>query len=107
MNLQQNNSLFPEQQRLKESLLSILFFITFSLLLSNDGEAGTPVVLSTGLNKYPLGLHVDILEDPTRKLGIADVLKMEFADRFCDSGEYEFDTDTEGRRIHAYLKDCE
>lgn len=43
---------------------------------------------------------------PYNQLTIEQI-DMEFADRFCDSEEYEFDTDTEGRRIHAYLKDCE
>lgn len=34
-------------------------------------------------------------------------IDMEFADRFCDNDQYEFDTDVEGKKIHAYIKDDE
>jgi len=44
-----------------------------------------PLVLTDLQGKYPLGLHMEILEDPSGELGIEQVASLEFDSRFVPS----------------------
>jgi len=44
-----------------------------------------PVILNDNQNIYPLGLHLDILEDPSGKLTIEEVASHQFENRFVPS----------------------
>jgi signal transduction histidine kinase len=48
-------------------------------------SAGNPLVLVDGQGKYPLGLHLEILEDPEGKLTIDDVALPAFEAKFTPS----------------------
>lgn len=51
-------------------------------------DASTPsgaVVLDDGTGTYPLGRHLEILEDPTARLTLDEVMSPAFADRFTPS----------------------
>ena len=60
-------------------LISLLFSTPASL------HAATPVALEQGVERYALGLHLDILEDRGRELTIADVTSPAVAARFVPS----------------------
>jgi PAS domain S-box-containing protein len=45
------------------------------------------VVLSDEVETYPLGPHLELLEDPTRSLGIAEVMQPPVASRFATTGQ--------------------
>jgi PAS domain S-box-containing protein len=73
---------------------SALFFfgIFFALSIrlpamaqSAEPPAREPLVLNDQQSEYPLGLHLDILEDPGGELTIADVSSPEFASKFTPS----------------------
>jgi len=55
-------------------------FITLGLLVRVQAQG--PVVLSDEQDEYPLGLHLEILEDPTRQLTIEEVASSEFDRQF-------------------------
>ena len=44
-----------------------------------------PVILTDGQQEYQLGLHLDLLEDPSRSLTIEDVISPNYADQFVQS----------------------
>lgn len=49
--------------------------------------APQPLVLTDGQERYPLGLHLELLEDPGGELTIEEVASAEFAGRFTPSQE--------------------
>ncbi len=55
--------------------------------LAQSGDVGgpAPLILSDNQGKYPLGQHMEILEDPTGKLTIQDVSSPAYVDRFVPS----------------------
>ena len=59
--------------------ITILFFTSLAL------ADAPPVVLEKGKNFYELGLHLDILEDTTGKLGIRDVTQPRYDSKFKKS----------------------
>ena len=50
-------------------------------------RAEGPILLTDDQGEIPLGMHVDLLEDPTRQLDIAQVTSPEFAQKFSPSTE--------------------
>ena len=52
---------------------------------TSDPSTPEPLVLTDEQGKYPLGLHMEILEDPGGKLTIEDVSSPEFDSRFIPS----------------------
>ena len=53
-----------------------LFFLESALSQSN------PITLKDGKEFYELGLHLDILEDKSKKLNIEDVNQSEYLNKF-------------------------
>ena len=58
-----------------------------ALAQSGDPPAQEPLVLTDELDQYPLGLHLEILEDPSGELTIEDVSSPEFDSQFKPSQE--------------------
>ncbi|MEE2742568.1 MAG: 7TM diverse intracellular signaling domain-containing protein [Bdellovibrionota bacterium] len=63
------------------TILIIGFFISLGY------SKADPLFLENGKEYYKLGLHLDILEDPTKKLTIHDVNNEEWAKKFVTSKE--------------------
>ena len=67
-----------------------MFIIMLTVLASTHGQAhgdaatspSKPVILTDKQGEYPLGLYLEILEDPTAKLTIEEVASPEFDGRF-------------------------
>jgi PAS domain S-box-containing protein len=69
----------------------VLFLVLVTLLASSSAFAQTgagraeAVVLSDGQDKYPLGLHLEILRDPSREITIREVTSADYQDQFTPS----------------------
>ena len=63
------------------ALLCYCFFFHPTQVVQAQG----PVVLTDEQDEYPLGLHLEILEDPTKQLTIEDVISPEFETHFVPS----------------------
>jgi len=61
------------------ALGAFLGFSTSSLL------AAPPIILNESVKEYPIGLHVDILEDPSGQLTLEEVLSEKVAQGFVPS----------------------
>ena len=59
--------------------------IMVSATFASKARSPEPVVLSDNQGMYPLGLHLQTLEDPTRELTIEDVASPDFSVRFVPS----------------------
>ncbi len=68
-------------------LLILAGLVLFVILIQPDPlQAQSPVlVLTDAQSEYPLGLYLEILEDPTGQLTIEDIVSPEYADRFKPS----------------------
>jgi signal transduction histidine kinase/PAS domain-containing protein len=55
------------------------------LAQSSNSSTPEPLILTDGQSEYPLGLHLDILEDSSGKLTIAQVSSPEFDSQFTPS----------------------
>ena len=68
-------------------LFSSLIFAWGTQVFAQADDAGLPkpVVLADEQGEYPLGLHLEILEDPSGELTIEDVASPEFDSRFVPS----------------------
>jgi methyl-accepting chemotaxis protein len=64
-------------------LSSLVVLITSSILFSVYAQ--NPVILTDQQGQYPLGLHLEILEDPQKQWTIEEVNSAEFAGRFKPS----------------------
>ena len=53
-----------------------------ALAASPPASSAEPVVLVDGIGEYPLGLHVEFLEDQDRIWSIEDVTGPDFSERF-------------------------
>jgi signal transduction histidine kinase/PAS domain-containing protein len=67
------------------SLMMALVLTGAALAQSSGPEAPEPVVLTDTQGEYPLGLHLEILEDPSRELTIDDVSSPELDAKFITS----------------------
>ncbi len=67
------------------TLMVTLVLTITALAQTNDPPAPEPLILTDKQGKYPLGLHMEILEDPTGNLTIQDVSSAAYADRFVPS----------------------
>jgi hypothetical protein len=68
------------------TLLAILVFCSTALAQSSNPPAPTPpLILTDTQGQYPLGLHMDLLEDPGGKLTVQDVSSPAFESRFTPS----------------------
>ncbi len=70
-------------KRFSASLVS-LALLMLGLSALADQAAG-PVTLTSESNSYPLGLHIDILNDPDGRLTIEDVMRPAVSKRFTPS----------------------
>jgi hypothetical protein len=92
-NLQSSTNIpVSEARDLKTPTLLLVLLIAFGLCLPAlaQGNATTiqePLVLTDDQGEYPLGLHMDILEDPSGELTIEDVTSPAYASRFTPSQE--------------------
>ena len=86
-------------------LFSILYFVLlvqtvtlsarelqneFSINIQGDNRnipLTAPVILNDEQDIYPLGLYLEILEDPTGKLTIEEIASSEFEEKFILSNE--------------------
>ena len=67
-------------------ILGTVLFISRSVAAKNTiPEASGAVVLTDKQGEYPLGLHMEILEDPTRELTIDEVSSPAYDDKFFAS----------------------
>jgi hypothetical protein len=58
---------------------------TPALAQTSEPPAPPPLVLTDGQSEYPLGLHLELLEDPSGELTIQDVTSPAFDSRFIPS----------------------
>jgi signal transduction histidine kinase len=66
-------------------LLLTLVKLTPALAQSVDSSSPEPVILTDGQGKYPLGLYLQLLEDPGGKLTIEDVSSAQYDAKFSPS----------------------
>ena len=69
-------------------IIPILFAIVLPIITlaqSGDTPRPVPVNLADSQDKYPLGLHLELLEDPTGQLTIEDVSSPAYDDQFTPS----------------------
>jgi signal transduction histidine kinase len=62
-----------------------LFTTSVALAQTSNPPTPGPLTLTDAQDKYPLGLHLDILKDPSEKLTIQEVSSPEFDTRFLPS----------------------
>jgi signal transduction histidine kinase len=67
-------------------LLALILLTTGAMAVQAQG-GGAPLVLTNQTNRYPLGTHVEILEDPTGQLTIDQVTSPELAAAWAPSTE--------------------
>jgi len=65
-------------------LLAIVLPV-ITLAQSGDTPRPAPVILTDAQDKYPMGLHLELLEDPTSELTIEDVTSSAYDDQFIPS----------------------
>ena len=58
-----------------------------ALAQSGDTSSPPPVILTDGQDRYPLGLHLELLEDKEKRWTIEDVTSPDLAGRFRPSQE--------------------
>ncbi len=79
----------PVPAQMYRALILILFVTLIAripaLAQSAEPPAAEPVVLTDEQGEYPLGLHLEILEDPTGELTIEQVSSPEFDSQFVPS----------------------
>ena len=87
MNTRLNENFYKKINNKYIKRLLILTFFLLSLFISishsyaqnnNFDHLGNVVVLNDNIQKYPLGLHLEIFEDKTRELTIEDVVNQDF-----------------------------
>ena len=69
------------------ALMHLLAHSIPALAKSGDPPPQEPLILTDEQGQYPLGLHLDILEDPSGELTIAEVASPEYAASFEPSQE--------------------
>jgi signal transduction histidine kinase/PAS domain-containing protein len=67
------------------SMMLVDIYSTVSAFGSSYSGGAEPIILTEGQGKYPLGLHLQILEDPTGNLTIEDVSSPPFNSKFVPS----------------------
>ena len=67
------------------AFLLILISVSLARAQSANGTGTGPVILTDDAEKYPLGLHLEILEDPGGQLTIEEVTSPAYADQFVPS----------------------
>ena len=76
---------------MKTTLFRFSLILNLFLLLMTESlaivSASEPVLLSETAQEYPLGFHVEILEDPHKQWTLEDVSSPEFDERFSLSQE--------------------
>ncbi len=71
---------------LKLTISFLTLIVTFLLYGTALAQSGAdPAILTDGLGEYPLGLHLEILEDPSGGLTIEQVSSPAFASQFVPS----------------------
>ena len=64
------------------SMLVALFLCNTALAQGGDPPAPEPLIITDEQDRYPLGLHLEILEDLSGELTIEDVSSLEFDSQF-------------------------
>lgn len=73
--------------RLNLLFLLVAFIISSPSSAQSTAQLADPVVLTDEQNRYPLGLHLEILKDPNGDLIIQDVTRPAYQDQFIPSQE--------------------
>ncbi len=71
----------------RKRLLWGMLFFSLSFFPSVHSYADSPVLLEDGKSYFPIGLHLEILEDPKGELAISDVISEDIPSRFVQSTE--------------------
>ena len=68
-------------------LILFLFFSWWARVYAQEGDDSpvAPVILTDEQDSYPLGFHLEILEDPSGELTIEDVTSPAYAEQFSPS----------------------
>lgn len=69
----------------REKILWGLLIFSLSFFLPVNLYAASPVLLEKGKSNFPIGLHLEILEDPKGDLTISDVISKDFSHNFIQS----------------------
>jgi response regulator RpfG family c-di-GMP phosphodiesterase/signal transduction histidine kinase len=88
-----------------------LLFLFLSFFSSVNLYAAAPVLLEEGKSNFPIGLHLEILEDPKGQLTISDVISEDVSQKFIQSTDptpsYGFSTSAYWVRfklVNPYMK---
>jgi len=68
-------------------LILLTFIASLDTVFSQDSNQPASVILTNEQTKYPLGLHLEYLEDPTGELTITQVSAPEYSAQFIPSRE--------------------
>lgn len=68
-----------------EKILWGLLILSLSFFFSVNLYAASPVLLEEGKSNFPIGLHLEILEDPKGELAISDVISEDSSHKFIQS----------------------
>ncbi len=68
-------------------LTGFALLIAFGLATVAQAQTRGPIILTDEVDEYPLGLHLEILEDPTGELTIEQVSSLDYDGRFAHSQE--------------------
>ena len=86
----------------------VVFFLPLILLGSKFVHAQTQqpplLVLNDTKGEYPLGLYMEILEDPTGELGIEEVSSAAYQDSFIASDQAVLDSGFTNSALWAHFK---
>ena len=74
-------------KRIKISFLLIFLTSCFFWLNMDSALAQEPVILKSTQEKYPLGMHLEYLEDPEGKLTIDEVTSKDYEAMYIPSNE--------------------
>ena len=89
----------------------ILIYVLFLLIQPTTATAGQPLLIKDAGGSYPLGKHLEILEDPGGKLTLEQVINEPYASSFAESHQqyptFGFTSSAYWVRfsIHGHLKD--
>ena len=72
----------PLLKLLLSSCLIILLGVGYIYAQEDNFQKGSPIILSDKQDRYPLGLYLETLEDPTGHLTIDDIILPEIALQF-------------------------
>jgi PAS domain S-box-containing protein len=77
-----SHNYLPPPSRPGTSFLYAVTCLAVLLVLCRNSAAAPPLLFQSGVSSYPVGLHLDFMEDPSRELGISQASSPELAGRY-------------------------